>query len=290
MSSRRLILTADDFGLAVPVNEAVVQAHEQGVLTAASLMVGAGATADAVDRARRLPNLRVGLHLVLVEGRPVLPPEQIPHLVDAEGAFRTDLVKAGFAFFFLPGARAQLAAEIRAQFAAFRATGLPLDHVNAHNHMHLHPTVAGLMLAIGAEFGVRGVRLPVEPPGVSARVAGRGRWGRRGVAAALAPWTGLLRSRLRRAGVPHNDFVFGLNDSGRMEESLVLRQVGALPRGVTEMYFHIATRSCPELERHMSDYRHQEELAALLSGRVRTLLQSRGIEPIAFSDLPRGDA
>ncbi|MEE2677152.1 MAG: hopanoid biosynthesis-associated protein HpnK [Myxococcota bacterium] len=286
MGTRRLILTADDFGLAVPVNEAVEEAHRRGVLTAASLMVGAGATADAVARARQLPALRVGLHLVLVEGRPVLPPERVPDLVDSDGAFRTDLVKAGFAFFFLPGVRAQLAAEIRAQFAAFQATGLPLDHVNAHNHMHLHPTVSRLMLQVGEEFGLRGVRLPVEPPGASARAAGTRPWGRRLASAAWAPWFGLLRSRLRRAGVAHNDFVFGLNDSGRMEESLVLRQVDSLPRGVTEMYFHIATRGCPELENQMPDYRHQAELAALLSERVRARIRSRGIEATTFSDLP----
>lgn len=287
MNSKRLILTADDFGLAVPVNEAVEQGHRDGVLTAASLMVGAPAAADAVDRARRLPRLRVGLHIVLVEGRPVSPAERLPDLVDGAGEFRTDLVRAGFAFFFRPGVRGQLETEIRAQFEAFQATGLALDHANAHNHMHLHPTISRLILAVGREFGLGAMRLPVEPPGVSASAAGSGSWGRRSSAAALAPWTGLLRSRLRQARVAHNDFVFGLNDSGCMEESLVLRQLDCLPQGVTEMYFHIATRKAPSLQRHMPDYRHQDELAALLSERVREALRNKGIERIAFSDLPR---
>ena len=94
---RRLIVTGDDFGLAVPVNEAIEEAHRHGILTAASLMVGAEAAADAVERARRLPSLRVGLHLVLVEGRSVLPPEAIPDLVDRHGEFSPRLVRAGFA-------------------------------------------------------------------------------------------------------------------------------------------------------------------------------------------------
>jgi hopanoid biosynthesis associated protein HpnK len=286
VSGRRLILTADDFGLAVPVNEAVERAHREGVLSCASLMVGAAAAGDAVERARRLPRLRVGLHLVLVEGHPVLPPERVPDLVGADGEFRTDLLGAGVRFFFRPGVRAQLEAEIRAQFEAFRDTGLRLDHADAHNHLHLHPTVAGLLLRVGREFGLDAVRLPHEPPGASARAAGAGRLARRAGSLALAPWMGLLRCRLRRARIKSNDFVFGLHDSGRMVEPLVLRQLDELPEGVTEMYFHVATGRAPELDRHVPGYRHRDELAALVSPRVRDALAARGIEPIAFGDLP----
>lgn len=287
MIRRRLILTADDFGLAVPVNQAIERGHREGVLGCASLMVGAPEAQDAIERARRLPELRVGLHVVLVEGRPLLPAERVPDLVDANGEFGRQLVRAGFRFFFGRGVRAQLEAEIRAQFEAFWNSGLQLDHVNAHNHMQLHPTVQGLILRIGREFGMRAMRLPYEPPGASARAAGRGRWTRAAHALALAPVTGLLRSRLRRGRVHCNDFVFGLHDSGRMEEELVLRQLNALPPGVSEIYFHVATARCPELDRHMPGYRHQAELAALLSPRVRELLRERGIETIAFGDLGR---
>ncbi|MEO7026835.1 MAG: hopanoid biosynthesis-associated protein HpnK, partial [Caulobacteraceae bacterium] len=167
---RRLIITADDFGAAPEVNEAVAIGHSQGVLTAASLMVGAPAAAEAVAIAKSLPSLRVGLHLVLVQGRPVMPPDEIPALVDAEGRFRSDMARAGAAIFFRPDARAQLAAEIAAQFAAFAATGLPLDHANAHKHFHLHPTIGALMARIGRRFGLKAARAPVEPRGVLRRV------------------------------------------------------------------------------------------------------------------------
>lgn len=283
---RRLIVTGDDFGLAVPVNEAIEIAHREGILSTASLMVGGAAAADAVERARSLTRLRVGLHVVLVEGRPLRPPEAVPDLVDASGEFRTDLTAAGFRFFFQPGVRRQIAAELRAQFEAFRATGLTLDHVNAHNHMHLHPTVLGILLEVGREFGLDAVRIPYEPPSASWRASGRGRLARTASALALAPWTSLLRSRLRRARIKFNDFVFGLNDSGQMEEPLVLRQLGELPEGVTEMYFHAATRRCAELDRHTPDYRHEGEFAALTSRRVRETLARLGIQPIAFGDLP----
>ena len=107
---KQLILTADDFGAALEVNKAVECAHRDGILSAASLMVAGEAAGDAVARARALPSLRVGLHLVLVEGRPVLPASAVPDLVDSTGHFRTDMARAGAAMFFLPKVRRQLAA------------------------------------------------------------------------------------------------------------------------------------------------------------------------------------
>jgi hopanoid biosynthesis associated protein HpnK len=282
---RQVIVTADDFGLALPVNEAVEQAHRDGILTAASLMVGAGAAADAVARARRLPSLRVGLHVVLVHGRPVLPAARVPDLVDARGRFSDRLVRAGLAFFFRPAVRRQLQAEVRAQFEAFRATGLALDHVNAHNHMHLHPTLLAAILEIGGEYGLRAVRVPYEPPLASYRAARHGFGRRLATAAGLAPWIALVRRRLRRAGVKSNRAVFGLHDSGAMDAGLVERMVAALPDGVTEIYFHPATGRSPELDREMPAYRHEAELAALTSQRVATALRAAGVRRIAFSDL-----
>jgi hopanoid biosynthesis associated protein HpnK len=279
----RLVVTADDFGLAVPVNEAVERAHRDGVLGAASLMVGGAAAADAVERARRLPGLRVGLHLVVVEGRPVLPPDAIPDLVDARGELPAGLFAAGLRFFFRARVRRQLEAEIRAQFEAFRETGLVLDHVNAHDHMHLHPTVLGICLRVGREFGMRAVRVPWEP---RPRAGGGGRRvAERATDAALAPWIAWLRARLRRAGIRSNDFVLGLRDSGAMDEARVLALLEELPEGVGEIYFHAATRPCPELARHAPGYRPQDELAALLSPRVREALDRRRVARIGFADL-----
>lgn len=285
MGRRRLIVTADDFGLADSVNEAVEIAHRDGVLGGASLMVSGAAADDAVERARRLPRLKVGLHLALVDARPVLDPRDIPDLVDARGRFRDGMFGAGVRFFFLPRVRRQLAAEIRAQFEAFRRTGLTLDHVNAHKHMHLHPTVLGLMLLIGREYGLRAVRLPYEPLR-TARCVCPGQWAMRaGWAAFLAPWMVLLRARLRRADVRCNRFVFGLSTSGSMDEDAVLRILGCLPPGVCEIYFHPATATGRESGLPMSEARHIAEFKALTSPRVRAALRSGGIEPVSFSDL-----
>src|SRR5262249_36474830 len=161
---KRLIGTADDFGLCQPVNEAVEIAHREGILTTASLMVGGGAAGHALARARRLPGLRAGLPVVGVEDPPVLPRAQVARLTDEHGYLSGRLVSSGMRFFFSPAARRQLEAEIRAQFERFAATGLELDHVNAHNHMHLHPTVLGTILRVGREFGLRAMRVPWERP------------------------------------------------------------------------------------------------------------------------------
>jgi hopanoid biosynthesis associated protein HpnK len=266
---RGLIVTADDFGLHPAVNEAVELAHRDGVLTATSLMVAAPAAADAVARARRLPNLRVGLHLVLADGAAMLPRGRIPALVDAQGRFGDNMAWDGVRFFFLPHVRRQLEAEVRAQFEAFAATGLPLDHVNAHKHFHLHPTVLSLILRIGREHGLRAVRLPAES----------------GAPAPLRPWLRLLARRLDRAGVAHNDAVVGIAHSGAMDEAVVLRALDQLPAGVTEIYLHPATESGAVIAPSMPGYRHADELSALLSPRVRAAVERLGIPRGGFSDL-----
>jgi len=282
---KSIIITGDDFGLAPPVNEAIVEAHSRGILTAASLMVGADFVQDAIEHARRHPSLKVGLHLVLVEGRPLLPAREVPDLVDSQGDFSTRLVRAGFKFFFRPGIRKQLAAEIRAQFEAFQETGLELDHVNAHNHMHLHPTVLRLMLQTGREFGLKAVRLPNEPPLRSWRASRKSLKSRLASWTLLCPWLGLMKLLLRRAGVSHNDFLFGMADSGSMTLDLVLKFLENLPGGVTELYFHPATRRCAEIDRTMRDYRHEDEFGALTSSSLLEAVQAAGLRRISFSDI-----
>jgi hopanoid biosynthesis associated protein HpnK len=267
---KRLILNADDFGIAPEVNEAVEQAHRNGVLRAASLMVGAPAAADAIERARRLPSLAVGLHVVLVHGRPVLPPERVPDLVNERGEFPTDLVRAGFRFFSGRGVRAQLTAEIRAQFERFSQTRLPLDHVNAQSHMHVHPTVFRLILQVGREYGLRAIRIPREP-------FGRTR--------SIGPWLWLMRARARRAGISCNDYAFGVNEAGALTQARVLELLDILPEGVTEMFFHPATRAFSGADRGTERFAWAEELAALTSPLVRSAIARNGIATTTYGEL-----
>lgn len=285
MATRRVIVTADDFGLAIPVNEAVERAHREGVLTAASLMVAEPAADDAVRRAKSLPSLRVGLHVAVVAARPLLPPERIPDLVDRDGMLPSDLLRAGIRSFFHPRIRRQLRDEIRAQFAAFAATGLPFDHVNAQSHFHLHPTVFGIVLEAARDFGRPPVRIPYEPFGPAWRATGDRRALRFANAYALAPWLALMRLRLRAAGIPHNDFVLGLSDVGHMNRERTLALLRALQPGVTEIFFHVATRRWDGIDPALRAYELEGELAALTDADVARALRAPGIETIAFADL-----
>jgi chitin disaccharide deacetylase len=282
---KKIIITGDDFGLALPVNEAIEAAHLKGILTTASLMVGEPFSRDAVERAKRNPTLKTGLHLTLVEGRPVSPRERIPDLVDAEGAFSTHLVRAGFSFFFYPRIREQLETEIRAQFEAFRATGLILDHANAHNHMHLHPTVLRLLLNVGKDYGLKAVRLPNEPPFRTWKASGKFLGPRLASWILLCPWMILAKFLLRRAHVQYNDYLLGMTDSGAMTLDLALRFIAGLPNGITEFCFHPATRRCEEIDRTMPSYAHEDEYRTLTSETLLRAIQTAEIQRIAFSDL-----
>ena len=233
-------------------------AHRDGILTAASLMVAGPAAEDAILRARRLPRLRVGLHLVLVEGRPILPPESVPDLVDASGNFRSDMARLGFEIFTRASVRGQVAAEIEAQFKAYHASGLALDHVNAHKHFHLHPTVADRAIAIGRHYGAAALRVPFEPVSVLADVE---QSARPRPDYLTAPWAALLRRRARHAGLQTPDAVFGLAWSGAMTPSRLSGLLRRLPAGCTEIYLHPATAG--GFEGHAPGYRYADELAAL---------------------------
>jgi chitin disaccharide deacetylase len=269
--NKRLIVTADDFGNTLAVNEAVERAHRDGILTCASLMVAAPFAADAVERARRTPSLKVGLHLVLRDGKPVLPPSEIPDLVKPDGSFRDGEFSSGVAWFVLPHVRRQLAAEIDAQFRAFAATGLALDHVNAHKHAHVHPTAASLILEIGKRHGMRAVRVPNEDADFVASLENK----RAPFAARLlAPWMQLLRRKVQRAGIATADRVVGLAWTGYVTEDRVRKLLASLPPGVTELYAH------PGADYHG---RGDLEFQALIAPSV--IEAARGIERIGFTDL-----
>jgi hopanoid biosynthesis associated protein HpnK len=173
--------------------------------------------------------------------------------------------------------------EIRAQFAAFRKTGLPLDHVNAHNHLHVHPTVQAIIFRVGREFNMRAVRVPGEASDPAADEKPTFEQ------AIAKPWIGLLRRKVRREGLLSNDHLMGMRHSGHMTEDRVLQALRNLKDGLTEIYFHPATQRCAALDRDMADYQHEAELQALLSPRVRNAIGEANIQLTTYSDeMPNG--
>jgi hopanoid biosynthesis associated protein HpnK len=252
-------LSADDFGLTLSVNEAVERAHLAGALAQASLMVAAPAAEDAIARARTLPNLKTGLHLVLVDGDSRLGHAALPDITVPNGKFPKNQAALGVKYFFSPAARRQLAAEIRAQFAAYAATGLALHHADAHKHMHLHPTVAALMIRIGREFGLARLRIPAEPPAIMRACGEPPNFAAR----ALYSWARLLRAQ---AGpLAATDHVFGLAWSGHMTLPRLQTLLKNLPPGTSEIYFHPATARDAALTELMPDYEHITEYETLLA-------------------------
>jgi hopanoid biosynthesis associated protein HpnK len=270
--SIRLIVTADDFGRAEPINDAVERAHRDGILTTASLMVTGAACADAVERARRNPKLGVGLHLTLVDGKPALPPEQVPALVDDQGLFTKELVKLGTRIFLSPSARRQLKAEMRAQFELFRATGLALDHVDSHHHYHLHPTVTQVLVPLAREYGAKGLRIPHEPTKLT--VGGLFHLRR----------VGIMRRLARAAGLVTNDVMLGARHSGAMDAAAQLDYLERMGQGLTEMYCHPATGPWVEARPMPASYRPVDEFRGLTDPRVVEMVKSRNIKLTTFTE------
>ena len=271
--ARRLIVNADDFGRSPGINAAVIRAHREGILTTASLMVNEAACDEAVALAREHPRLGVGLHLALLCGRAALAPEKIPGLVNAHGVFGDNPVGVGFRYFMNGALRAQLREEIAAQFAKFRATGLPLDHVNGHLHLHLHPTVFGILMEQVREWGITHLRLTCEPFWLNARLAA-GRWFYRASHALIyRALSARARPQLARQQIRHTDAIFGLLQNARVDESYVTKLLAVLPAGDSELYSH------PSLDQF------KDEFEALISPRVRARVQELGIRLIRYQDL-----
>jgi hopanoid biosynthesis associated protein HpnK len=284
MSKRRVIVTADDFGRDIAVNQAVEAAHRDGILSAASLMVTAPAAADAVERAQRMPTLGVGLHLVLVDGVPALAPERIPDLVGPDGRFTLDPVRIGIKLFFMRSVQRQVEAELRAQFDRFLAAGLPLDHVDGHHHFHQHPSIVSLLIKLSAEYGIPAVRLPQEPFLASYRAQGDKPWRRLLGWILSVPRFTRMRQRLNNAGIRTNDAMFGLHDSGDMNTERLLRFLHHLPDGLSEVYLH------PARDRWQDDcfpahYRCVDEFQALLDPHCRQQIESADIKISTFGRL-----
>jgi len=272
-SHRRLIVNADDFGRSHSINEAVVRAHDEGILTAASLMVNEPGFDEAVKLARGRPKLGVGLHLTLLMGHSVLPPDKIPGLVNDRGEFSNSPVGVGMGYFFKRSLREQLRAEIQAQFEKFHATGLPLDHVNGHLHLHLHPVVFRILMADAEKLGITRMRLTRDCLARSRRMA-HGHWIYRASHAAIYEWLSRrAREPLRQRGIKHAQITFGLLQNARVDEEYILKLLPELPAGDSELYSH------PSLD----EFKH--EFDALVSPQVKELVKQLGIELIRCQDL-----
>ncbi len=280
---RRVVLNADDFGLSAQVNAGVSRAHREGVLTSASLMVGAPAACEAARAAKEMPALDVGLHLVVCRGRSVLSPARLGRIVDAEWRFADNPVAAGLRYFFDRRLRAGLASECRAQVERHLELVGHLHHIDGHLNFHLHPVLFEIVTALAVEYGVPYVRLSAEPLGTTLSLTRDRLAGTLVEAAVFKALCRRARRVLIRRDLGFVDRLFGLHQTGRLSEDYLVGLLGRLAAGVTEIYFHpaLATGGVgvpAEAAR---------EVAILTSPRVRTALAQGGIELVTFRDLAR---
>ncbi len=263
----RLIINADDFGWSESVNEAVARLAAEGAITSTSLMVGAPAAAEAVERLASLPDLAVGLHLTFLAAPAVLPREEIPRLVDRRGWFPRDPIRAGIRYSCRPVVRNDLQREARAQFKAFTGTGQPLSHVDTHVHMGLTPSIFDLALRLAREHRAVGFRVPEDDYALYRRLDpedARRQWG---MAVAFRHLCAGQRERVAAAGLHSPRRCYGFFRSGRLDVPYLVRLIEELPDGDLELHCH------PDLGTESG----RREYAALQSGEVRRALDRRGV-------------
>jgi hopanoid biosynthesis associated protein HpnK len=286
-SNRTVIFTADDFGLSAALNGAVALAHREGLLRCASLMAAAPETAAAFRLAQELPGLCLGVHLTLIQGRAVSPPRELPHLVDTEGRFLNHPVTTGWRYFWEPRLLPEIKRELRAQIEAVLQADLNPWHLNGHVNLHLHPKIFPMVVDLAVEYGIPALRLPWEDWRTTLDLAPDHPLPKVAQGLIFAWLCRRARKQIKDAGLICNDQLFGLLNDGRMTEDYVVGLVQRLKPGVTEIYCHPGMYADKELVRWAPAYQRQQELAALLSPRLRDALVAAGVELSDFRVLSR---
>jgi hopanoid biosynthesis associated protein HpnK len=233
---KSLIVNADDFGLTAGVNRAVIEGHERGIITSATLMANMPGFDEAARLARAHPSLGVGLHFNLTQGRPVAEAAQVHSLTNARGEFLG--TGAMVAWRSLAGGlrTEEIRAELRAQLEKARAAGIQLTHIDSHHHIHALPQVFAAIARVLPECGIRAVRLPQERwrgAAASPKIIKQSV-----VAAGLAQLCRADRALLKSAGLRAADAFFGLARTGCWTKDWLLDVVARLPDGVSELMCH----------------------------------------------------
>ena len=278
---RYIIINADDFGRHAEINRAVEEGIEHGCLRSATVMPGGAAFAGAIDIARRHEVLGLGVHFTLVDGHPILPPEEIPSLVGAEGDFLPDhtaLLKR-----YLKGGvnLEEVRRELAAQLQKVEATGVSLSHVDSHQHMHTLPGIIDIVLDLASRAGIRAVRTPRTPLFAGA-FGGLGQLvGRLG----LSTLARLAACKAHRRGLLTPDNFAGIVAGEAVSEGELLHLIAHLPQGTTEVMMHPGTKN--DVLQEDSGWQHdfEAELAAILSPRVGEALRKAEVEPVNFRHL-----
>ncbi|MGO8759082.1 MAG: ChbG/HpnK family deacetylase [Terracidiphilus sp.] len=277
-----LIVNADDFGLTSGVNRAIGELHAAGALKSTSLMACASATAEAIEMALDTPSLGVGCHIVLVDGEPVLPPRQIPSLVDSRtGRFPTTLTAFLLRLLTRRIRGAEIEAEIAAQIDLLQNTGIRLTHVDTHKHLHIFPSVLRPLLRAARARGISAIRNPFEPAW-ALRAAHGAPWLRLAQTAAARWLEPVSRRILAEHSFTTTDGTIAVAGTGVLDAAMLHSLLRQMPAGTWELVTHPGYNDA-ELARVRTRLRESRDVerSALL-----TLKDFPGANPISFADLP----
>jgi hopanoid biosynthesis associated protein HpnK len=276
-----LIVNADDFGLTSGVNRAILELHQAGVLTSATLMARAAATSEAIRMARATPTLGVGCHVVLVDGDPVLPPQEISSLVDVRtGRFHSTL--GAFLKRLLTGRirSAEIQTEAAAQILLLQNGGVTLDHIDTHKHVHMFPSVLKPVLRAAQDAGIRAIRNPFEPAW-SLRATPGAPWLRRTQVHLLRQFLPAFLKNVALAGLATTGGAVGVLATGTLDAATVRSLLQNLPEGTWELVTHPGYKDTDLAQAHTRLLASRETEKDAL----HTLKNFPAIKLIPFSDL-----
>ncbi len=287
MKKLRIITNADDFGLSRGVNAAVVEAHRFGTLTSCSLMVAEDAASEAVSLAKSHPRLSVGIHLVTVMGKSVLPHKEIPSLVDRNGRFPCDPTATGIKYAFSSRAKKELKKELTAQVETFLATGLTPTHMDSHLHMHIHPVIFEMALELAVRYGIGCMRVPLDRLGPALKHDPTQRVGKAASAMIFQCLAHRMKSRLKEKNIRFTERVYGHFMTGKMTEGYVLSLLESLPPETGEIYFHPALHHGPEATSSPENAQARREYEILMSGAFKNGIRESNVDLIGYRELER---
>ena len=282
-AGRRLIVNADDFGLTKPITEGVIEAFERGILTSASFV----ATGEAFDRAAQYaanhPDLDSGIHLMIVQGRPALPPEQVPSLVNGDGRFLPGY--AEFMARYLAGGvkDEEVEAEWLAQIATLRGAGVRMTHLDSVQMLHLVPGLFRIALRIARANGIMAMRFPRVP-----NILKRGEKGTVRRSLEFLPLRLMEQSNLpylNSSGIRTPDRFFGFHSAGHVDQMALRSVLFGVPAGTSELMCHPGRGEPPSSPYASWEYEWEAELEALTSPETRRIIESQGIELTTFSEM-----
>lgn len=280
---KQLIINADDFGIHPAVNEAVRKAATEGILTSTSLMAGGDAFDEAVEMARSMPSLGIGIHLTLVGGiKPVLPPSEVPSLTWDNGVFCHDYGKLIVRDLEGKISLSEVYAEWDAQIQKIMNTGLPVTHMDGHQHMHMWPHFYPIARDLAKKYHISCMRVPDEDVLFGMKDGHIIRWAAKN---GLSLLSRMHRPDLKKNHIRTNDHFFGMLYGGHLSPERFARFILQTKPGITEIMCHPSEDTRAMEDTFHWGYHGEDELAGLLADINRELIAKKQISLISYRDV-----